>query len=137
MNDIQHAIEMNELGDPIAATAIKTYTPKEAYIEDCRRRPFYHDGGERKTWEQLSEYARKTWEKNPRPRHYSDFTRTQPAKPAQNIYTENGYKSRADYLKSLADDYGISLDAVHALAIILGPSEDFDGLVTAVQDASE
>lgn len=53
------------------------------------------------------------------------------------IYTENGYKSRRDYLESLADDFGLDLETVCTLAAILGPSEDFDGLVCALEDESE
>lgn len=53
------------------------------------------------------------------------------------IYTDNGYKNRRDYLQSLADDNGVDIDEVMAVANIYGPSEDFDGLVTAVQDMSE
>lgn len=51
------------------------------------------------------------------------------------VYQENGYDDRDDYLNSLADDYGIPLDAVLALAEVLGPDEDFDGLVSNLEDA--
>jgi hypothetical protein len=54
-----------------------------------------------------------------------------------NEYTQQGYTSRADYLASLADDFGVSLDTVYALADLLGPNEDFDGLVTALEDYAE
>jgi hypothetical protein len=47
-------------------------------------------------------------------------------------YTDNGYKDRKDYLNSLAEDYG--KDIVYTLADILGPNEDFDGLVCALED---
>ena len=47
------------------------------------------------------------------------------------VYTDNGYSDRRDYLKSLAEEYG---DAVYILAEILGPNEDFDGLVTDLED---
>lgn len=53
-----------------------------------------------------------------------------------NIYQENGYETRKDYLQSLADEYGVELSVVSAIASVLGPSEDFDGLVTSVQDAA-
>jgi hypothetical protein len=49
-------------------------------------------------------------------------------------YTEEGYKSRRDYLESLADDLGIDRAEVFALASMLGSSEDFDGLVTMCED---
>jgi hypothetical protein len=51
-----------------------------------------------------------------------------------NIYQENGYENRYDYLTSLADEYGIDKTQVLTLASILGPTEDFDGLVTSIQD---
>lgn len=51
-----------------------------------------------------------------------------------NIYQEEGYTSRRDYLDSLAEDFGIDRQTVYALASILGSSEDFDGLVTALED---
>lgn len=50
------------------------------------------------------------------------------------IYTDEGYKNRRDYLTSLAEDNGVPLVEVLALASLLGPSEDFDGLVTSVED---
>ena len=50
------------------------------------------------------------------------------------VYTENGYNSRKEYLHSLADDYGIPYIYVGELACVLGPDEDFGGLVTAIED---
>ena len=52
-------------------------------------------------------------------------------------YTEAGYSSRRDYLDSLSEDLGIDRATVYALAGMLGPSEDFDGLVTALEDHAE
>jgi hypothetical protein len=49
-------------------------------------------------------------------------------------YTANGYKDRDDYLTSLADDRGIDSMAVRMIADMLGPSEDFDGLVSELED---
>ena len=49
-------------------------------------------------------------------------------------YLEYGAENRAEYLEMLADDYGIDIDTVHALADVLGPVEDFDGLVTSLED---
>lgn len=51
-----------------------------------------------------------------------------------NIYQKNGYDSRKHYLESLAEDNCVDIDDVLALAELLGPEEDFDGLVNAVQD---
>ena len=53
------------------------------------------------------------------------------------VYQRNGYEDREEYLSCLADDTGIALSTVLALADLLGPSEDFDGLVSAVEDAAE
>ena len=50
------------------------------------------------------------------------------------IYQEHGYKNRRHYLESLADNHGQRLVDVLALADLFGPSEDFDGLVTALED---
>ena len=51
------------------------------------------------------------------------------------VYTENGYKNRKEYLKSLAEDYGIPYIYVAELACVLGPSEDFDGLISEIENA--
>ena len=53
------------------------------------------------------------------------------------IYKENGFKNRNDYLDFLAEDYGVSAYQVHYLASLLGESEDFDGLISTIQDLSE
>jgi hypothetical protein len=53
------------------------------------------------------------------------------------LYTDNGYKNRKDYLDSLAEDYGVPLEIVYAAADLLGRDEDFDGLVTTIQDYRE
>lgn len=53
------------------------------------------------------------------------------------VYNEFGYESRKDYLKSLADDYGVQFQDVLALAQLYGASEDFDGLVTALEDLAD
>jgi hypothetical protein len=52
------------------------------------------------------------------------------------VYIENGYESRRDYLESLADDLGIDKKTVFSIASLLGASEDFDGLVTMLEDIS-
>ena len=53
----------------------------------------------------------------------------------ENIYQENGYADRNDYLTCLAEDYEVSIEDVYSLAEILGENEDFDGLVCALEDA--
>jgi len=50
------------------------------------------------------------------------------------IYTDKGYENRTDYLNCLAEDYGVDKQTVYTMASILGSSEDFDGLVTNLED---
>lgn len=51
------------------------------------------------------------------------------------VYAENGFTDREDYLNSLKEEY--DADIVTALSELLGPDEDFDGLVTMLQDAED
>ena len=51
-----------------------------------------------------------------------------------NIYQENGFENRREYLEDLADNFGIDVQTVFTLASILGSNEDFDGLVTSLED---
>ncbi len=51
-----------------------------------------------------------------------------------NIYQEHGFNSREDYLKDLAEGYDVGYDTVKLLADLYGPSEDFDGLITSLED---
>ena len=50
------------------------------------------------------------------------------------VYIKNGFKDREDYLNSLKEEYGD--DLVEALISVLPPEEDFDGLVTELEDAA-
>lgn len=52
-------------------------------------------------------------------------------------YTDAGFTSRRDYLDTLADDLGIDRATVYTMAAMLGPSEDFDGLVTMLEDHAD
>ena len=52
-----------------------------------------------------------------------------------NPYIENGYEDRKHYLKCIAEDYNVPLQLVYELATLLGKSEDFDGLISALEDA--
>jgi hypothetical protein len=54
-----------------------------------------------------------------------------------NAYKENGFANRGDYLRSLSDDFGVDYDIITELADILGPDEDFDGLVVQLEDFSK
>lgn len=53
------------------------------------------------------------------------------------VYEENGFTSRKEYLKSLAEDYDMDYKDVVLLATTLGATEDFDGLLTALEDYCE
>jgi len=53
----------------------------------------------------------------------------------KNVYQLNGYKDRDDYLAQLGDNLGIGSMYVNACADLLGESEDFDGLVSELEDA--
>lgn len=50
------------------------------------------------------------------------------------IYEEHGFDNRTAYLKDLADIHGIDEQIVFSMADALGMNEDFDGLVTGLQD---
>jgi hypothetical protein len=52
-------------------------------------------------------------------------------------YQEDGCEDRAQYLESLCEEYEVGLREVVALADLLGPEEDFDGLVTTLQDGCD
>jgi hypothetical protein len=56
---------------------------------------------------------------------------------SNNSYTRNGYANRTEYLESISEDYGIDMDTVLALADLLGKEEDFDGLLSMLQDLDE
>jgi len=51
-----------------------------------------------------------------------------------NPYHMNGYETRKEYLESLAEEYDCPIETVRELAFILGKDEDFDGLVSALED---
>lgn len=50
------------------------------------------------------------------------------------IYTDNGYANRKEYLNELREEYG---ELVNILIGVLPASEDFDGLITALEDAMD
>ena len=52
-----------------------------------------------------------------------------------NDYQAAGFPNRRAYLESLCEEYPRS--AVFAIAGVLGPSEDFDGLITSLEDCAE
>ena len=52
-------------------------------------------------------------------------------------YQAEGYKNRTDYLRELAEEMGVDEKTVFMMADLLGESEDFDGLVTSLEDYAE
>lgn len=52
-------------------------------------------------------------------------------------YQERGFASRTEYLRDLAENYGIDEKTVYALANLLGEDEDFDGLPSALDDLAD
>ena len=56
---------------------------------------------------------------------------------AQSIYQEQGFENRKDYLNSLAEDFGVDRQTVYTLASMLGSSEDFDGLISSLEDLAD
>ena len=52
-------------------------------------------------------------------------------KEEQDAYQIAGYTNRQEYLDCLAEDYG---DSVYSAAELLGESEDFDGLISTLED---
>ena len=53
----------------------------------------------------------------------------------ENIYQQNGYADRDNYLTCLSEDYGVSIEDVYSLLEMLGENEDCDGLICAWEDA--
>ena len=49
------------------------------------------------------------------------------------IYTDKGFKSREDYLDSLANDYDVDINLVLIAATMLGDKQDFDRLVSTIR----
>ena len=50
------------------------------------------------------------------------------------LYSLKGFRNRRDYLRSLSKEYKIPFRDVMTLANILGPVEDFDGLLTELEN---
>ena len=53
----------------------------------------------------------------------------------QSVSQQTAHDDREQYLISLESDY--RRDWIRALADLLGPGEDFDGLVTGLQDQND
>ena len=52
-------------------------------------------------------------------------------------YQAEGYKNRTEYLRELAEEMGVDEKTVFMMADLLGESEDFDGLVSSLEDYAE
>jgi hypothetical protein len=52
-------------------------------------------------------------------------------------YRRAGFANRREYLDSVAEDFGVDKCVVYGIAAMLGPNEDFDGLLTSVEDYGE
>ena len=53
------------------------------------------------------------------------------------IYWQNGFKNRREYLEYIADEYGIDTDIVISFSSILGEEEDFGYLLSVLNDYAE
>lgn len=53
------------------------------------------------------------------------------------IYEKNGYKDRHHYITSIAEERGVDEEVALTMASMLGPDEDFDGLVNTLDDIAE
>lgn len=68
-SDSARAASADQRGVARPGEAATTKSPGQlAYEQDVAAKPTYHDGGKRKTWAQLGEAEKGTWEKNPTPR---------------------------------------------------------------------
>ena len=50
------------------------------------------------------------------------------------IYQMNGYEKRKEYLIAMAEEFGVDEETVFLLADMLGKDEDFDGLISMLED---
>ena len=62
------------------------------------------------------------------------FSLTGAIMPELDVYQLNGFTDRKDYLNALAEEYGVDSGTIFVLADMLGKSEDFDGLISSIQD---
>jgi hypothetical protein len=56
---------------------------------------------------------------------------------SNNPYLRVGFPHRMAYLRSLSQDYGVPFKVVDTLSSMLGTEEDFDALVSSVNEYSE
>jgi len=53
------------------------------------------------------------------------------------VYKQHGFENREEYLASIADDMGLEEYDVGVLADLLGEGEDFDGLISTLEDYAD
>lgn len=53
---------------------------------------------------------------------------------SNNPYRQYDCDTRDEYLHMIAEEYNVPISTVYALADMLGPSEDFDGLIIELED---
>ena len=53
---------------------------------------------------------------------------------SNNPYRQYDCDTRDEYLRMVAEEYNVPISTVYALADMLGPNEDFDGLITELED---
>ena len=46
-------------------------------------------------------------------------------------------EARKEYLNGLCDEYGIPMDIVYTMAELLGEEEDYDGLISSLEDYND
>ena len=49
-------------------------------------------------------------------------------------YQKHGYANRKEYLQAISEDFGIDFEDVAMVATLLGSGEDFDGLISTLDD---
>jgi hypothetical protein len=49
----------------------------------------------------------------------------------------NAASSRQEHLEDLANQFGVDIETVFALADLLGPNEDHDGLISSLEDLTD
>lgn len=50
------------------------------------------------------------------------------------IYLRHGYSNRDEYLDYLAEEYNVEVSVINDLSSFIGQDEDFDGLISALDD---
>ena len=55
---------------------------------------------------------------------------------SDNPYLRKGFQTRKEYLRDLAEQFGMSYKKVLLYADLFGPEEDFDALITSLEEVS-